>query len=116
MNVPAPLHGVLHNSEPFPTGYSIISNMCLSVPPRNHLGNGLGMFRLSKYGVHTYIHLRACLLWSSDAPPHLYPCDYSQSFLFFALFIVFCIYCTHLFSKIQVYTLPHSTESLRDTI
>ena len=33
-----------------------------------------------------------------------------------ALFIVFCIYCTHLFSKIQVHTSPHSTESLRDTI
>jgi len=32
------------------------------------------------------------------------------------LFIVFCIYCTHLFSKTQVHTLPHSTESLRDTI
>ena len=33
-----------------------------------------------------------------------------------ALFIVSCIYCTHLFSKTQVHTSPHSTESLRETI
>ena len=33
-----------------------------------------------------------------------------------ALFIVFCIYCTHSFSKTQVHTSPHSIESLRDTI
>ena len=57
-------------------------NTRLSISPHNHSGDGLGMFWLSKYGVRTYIHLWACLLRSSDAPPHLYPCDDSQSFLF----------------------------------
>src|SRR5882762_6575239 len=57
-------------------------NTSLLISHRNHSGDGLGMSRLSKYGVRTYIHLRACLLRSSDAPPHLYPCDYSRSFLF----------------------------------
>jgi len=48
------------------------------------------MFRLSKYGVCAYIHLWACLLQSSDAPPHLYPCN-----LFYFCFIYSILYILH---------------------
>jgi len=90
-------------------------NTLLSVSSRNHLVNGLGMFWLSKYGVHAYIHLRACLLWPSDAPPHLYPWDYSLIFYF--RFIYSILYILHtLASEIQVSTSPHSRESIRNSI
>ena len=90
-------------------------NTLVSVSPRNHSVDGLGIFRLSKYGVRAYIHLQACLLWPSDGPPCLYPCDYSLFFYFH--FIYSILYILHtLTSEIQVHTLPHSTESIRDSL
>src|SRR5882762_3448961 len=90
-------------------------NTLLSVSSRNHSVNGLGMFRLSKYGVCTYIHLQACLLRPSDAPLRLYPCDYSLIFYFH--FIYSILYILHtLTSEIEVSTSPHSRESIRNSI
>jgi len=72
-------------------------NTLLSVSPLNHSVDRLGMFRLSKYGVHTYIHLQACLLWPSDAPPCLYPCDYSSFFYFHFIYSILYILHTLIF-------------------
>ena len=68
-------------------------NTLLSVLSRNHSVDGLGMFRLFKYGVRAYIHPQACLLRSSNAPPCLYPCDYSLFFYF--CFIYSILYILH---------------------
>src|ERR1700676_5146113 len=93
----------------------IYFNTFLSISPRNRSVDGLGMFRLSKYGVRAYIHLPVCLLWTCDAPPPLYPCDYYLYFYF--RFIYSILYILHpLTREIEVHTSPHSTESIRDSL
>jgi len=95
------LHSMwFHNcSESFPNRLFNISAHFLSVSSHQPLVDGLGMFWLSKYGVHAYIHLRACLIMTLWHPSTSIPCDYSLISYFPPLFIVFCIYCTHLLQK-----------------
>jgi len=89
------LHSMLFHTLPnhFPTGFFNYFNTRLSISPRNHSGDGLGMFRLSKYGTRTYIHLWA-FYYGLPTPLRIYTFVMILN-LFYFCFIYSILYILH---------------------